>query len=69
MSKATYPVTYICESCLTALYDESIGMLDEATDAELIALARDYGASIADHECESSDSPNVHCACACRRSL
>jgi hypothetical protein len=60
-------LTFVCESCREALFDESIGLLDAADDVLILELAQTYGADIIDHECEAAECPDMRCACACQR--
>lgn len=54
------PDAPICESCISAIYEEGFdGNEDQATD-----MARWLGADIADHICEARDMGD-RCGCAC----
>lgn len=50
----------VCDDCMTAAYDE--GILDGEQQAQVCI---DLGADIPDHLCESTDEPDIACACAC----
>ena len=51
----------VCDSCLTAAYDEGTGDV-----GFLRAICTDMGADIADHLCDAREEPGTGpCACAC----
>lgn len=55
----------ICDSCLTAAYDEDPRLSGD----EQATVCSDLGAEIADHLCDSREEPDLGpCGCACNGS-
>lgn len=51
----------ICDTCLTAAYDE--GSMEDIEGQK--EICREFGKDIADHNCESRET-DATCACACQ---
>ena len=53
----------VCDSCLTAIYDEPFG--SELNADEQARMAIDMGACVSDHLCDAHEEPELGpCACA-----
>ncbi len=59
----------VCDNCLTAAYDEAVGMgfIHEANNREFLeVMCIELGADIADHVCLVSEGFEKECDCLCR---